>query len=338
MSSRHDERLREARSRAGLHGQQTEEVSSPNAPIQGLALERELVEAPDREFTVAARSQWNMVVHRFFRHKLAVVSLAVFVAVVLFAFGGGALWHYNYQDFTRDYSAGPSLKHPFGTDSSSHDMFAQVLRGTQRSLEIALFVALVATAIGTIYGSIAGFFRGLSDSIMMRIVDLFLTFPVIAVAAILGDQLGAKASGWLWIAIVLAALTWPYVSRVVRGVTLSIREKEYIEASRALGASNARIIARHEVPNVIGPVIVTVTILVATAILAETALSFIGFGVKAPDTSLGLLVFDGQTAVETRPWLFYFPGFFIIVIALSINFIGDGLRDALDPTQTRVRA
>jgi peptide/nickel transport system permease protein len=117
----------------------------------------------------------------------------------------------------------------------------------------------------------------------------------------------------------------------VRGVTLSIREKEYIEAARALGATNRRIIARHVVPNVIGPVIVTITILVATAILTETALSFIGFGVKAPDTSLGLLVFDGQTAVETRPWLFYFPGAFIIVIALSINFIGDGLRDALDP-------
>jgi len=338
MSSRHDERLRSRRPNPGPHSQQTEEVSSPNAPLQGVALERELAEAPDREFTVAARSQWSMVARRFFRHKLAVVSLVVFVAVVLLAFVGGTLWHYNYQDLTGDYSVGPSAKHPFGTDSSSHDTFAQVLRGTQRSLEIALFVAVVATAVGTVYGSIAGFFRGWSDSVMMRIVDLFLTFPTIAVAAILGDQLGPKANGWLWIAVVLAALIWPYVSRVVRGVTLSIREKEYIEASRALGASNSRIIARHVVPNVIGPVIVTITILVAQAILAETALSFVGFGVKAPDTSLGLLVSVNQTAVQTRPWLFYFPGFFIIVIALSINFIGDGLRDALDPTQTRVRA
>ncbi len=338
MSSRPDERMEAERARAGQHTRQTEEVSSPNAPLQGVALERELVEAPDREFTVAARSQWSMVARRFFRHKLAVVSLVVFIAVVLIAFVGGALWHYSYQQYTNDYSVGPSVKHPFGTDSSSHDTFAQVLRGTQRSLEIALFVALVSTAVGTIYGSIAGFFRGVSDSIMMRIVDLFLTFPVIAVAAILGDQLGPRANGWLWIAIVLAALTWPYVSRVVRGVTLSIREKEYIEASRALGASTGRIIRRHVVPNVMGPVIVTITILVAQAILAETALSFIGFGVKAPDTSLGLLVSVNQTAVQTRPWLFYFPGLFIIVIALSINFIGDGLRDALDPTQTRVRA
>jgi peptide/nickel transport system permease protein len=272
------------------------------------------------------------------RHRLAVASLAVFIAVVMLAFVGGTLWHYSYQQYTNDYSLGPSLKHPFGTDSSSHDTFAQVLRGTQRSLEIALFVALVGTAIGTAYGAIAGFFRSIADNFMMRIVDLFLTFPVIAVAAILSDQLGPRANGWLWIAMVLAALTWPYVSRVVRGVTLSIREKEYIEAARALGASNGRIILKHVVPNVMGPVIVTITILVAQAILAETALSFVGFGVKAPDTSLGLLVSQNQTAVETRPWLFYLPGLFIILIALTINFIGDGLRDAFDPTQTRVRA
>jgi len=324
MSSRHDEQV---------------EISSPNAPLQGVALEREVgTGKPEREFTVEARSQLSMVLRRFLRHKLAVISLIVFILVVLLAFVAGNLWHYNYQEYTNDYSMGPSLKHPFGTNSASHDTFAQVMRGTQRSIEIALFVALVATAIGTAYGAIAGFFRGISDNLMMRVVDLFLTFPVIAVAAILAHQLGSKASGWLWVAVVLAALTWPYVSRVVRGVTLSIREKEYIEASRALGASNSRIIIRHVVPNVMGPVIVTITILVAQAILAETALSFIGFGVKAPDTSLGLLVSAGQTAVETRPWLFYFPGLFIILIALSINFIGDGLRDAFDPTQTRVRA
>ena len=195
MSSRPDERVAAERAQAGQHARQTEEVSSPNAPLQGLALERELVEAPDREFTVAARSQWSMVVRRFLRHRLAVVSLAVFIAVVLLAFVGGALWHYSYQQYTNDYSVSPSLKHPFGTDSSSFDTFAQVLRGTQRSLEIALFVAIVSTAIGTIYGAIAGFFRGISDSIMMRIVDLFLTFPIIAVAAILGGHVTVGTSG-----------------------------------------------------------------------------------------------------------------------------------------------
>lgn len=315
------------------------ETPAQGSPLPGLDAGNELApKRPEREFTVEARSQWKLIVRRFLRHRLAVVSLVVFLAIVLVAFVGGALWHYSTSQYTNDYSKGPSLKHPFGTTSDSRDEFALVLRGTQRSLEIALFVAIVSTAIGTVYGAISGFFRGVTDNLLMRVVDLFLTFPVIAVAAVLGDQLGPKANGWLWIAVVLAALTWPYVARVVRGVTLSIREKEYIEASRALGASNSRIIARHVVPNVMGPVIVTVTILVAGAILAETALSFIGFGVKQPDTSLGLLVYAGQTAVETRPWLFYFPGFFIILIALSINFIGDGLRDAFDPTQTRVRA
>jgi peptide/nickel transport system permease protein len=247
-------------------------------------------------------------------------------------------WKYKYNVYTDDNSVGPSLKHPFGTDSTGYDAFAQVLRGTQRSVEIALFVALTSTIFGAIYGAIAGFYRGGFDSALMRLVDVFLTFPIIAVAALLGNTVGQKASGWFFIAVIISALTWPYVSRIVRGVVLSLREKEFVEASRALGASDTRIIFRHLLPNAMGPIIVTVTILVATAILTETALSFIGFGVQAPDTSLGLLVSNAQTAVDTRPWLFYFPGAFIIIIALTINFIGDGLRDAFDPTQTRVRA
>jgi peptide/nickel transport system permease protein len=173
---------------------------------------------------------------------------------------------------------------------------------------------------------------------MMRLVDLLLVFPVIAIAGVLTYTLGSKANGWLYIAAILAFFTWPYVSRIVRGNALSIREKEYIEAARALGATHTRTIIRHVVPNVIGQIIVTVTILMATAILAETSLSFIGLGVQAPDTSLGLLVSAAQPAVQTRPWLFYFPGLFIIIIALTVNFIGDGLRDALDPTANRVRA
>jgi ABC-type dipeptide/oligopeptide/nickel transport system permease subunit len=154
------------------------------------------------------------------------------------------------------------------------------------------------------------------------------------VAAVLA---GNSRGTWWLIALAIAALQWATVSRVVRGVVLSLREKEFIEAARALGATDARIIFRHLLPNAIGPVIVYGTILVAIAILLETALSFLGFGIRAPDTSLGLLVNNARTAVDTRPWLFYFPGLFIIMIALSINFIGDGLRDALDPRQQRVR-
>jgi peptide/nickel transport system permease protein len=170
---------------------------------------------------------------------------------------------------------------------------------------------------------------------MMRIADLILVLPLIAVAAVLGHNFGGT---WWLIALVIAGLSWAYVSRVARGVVLSLREKEFIEAARALGAGDARIIFRHLVPNALGAIIVNATLLVAVAILTETALSYLGFGVRPPDTSLGLLVSQAQTAVQTRPWLFYFPGLFIILIALTINFIGDGLRDAFDPQQKRVRA
>jgi ABC-type dipeptide/oligopeptide/nickel transport system permease subunit len=289
---------------------------------------------PEREFTVAERSQIQLVLRRFRQHRLAVGSLVVFVLLVLLAYVGGALWQYGYGQFTQDYSDPPSLAHPFGTDSAGKDQFAQVLRGTQISLQIAVLVALFSTLVGTVWGAIAGYFGGLVDTIMMRVSDLVLTLPLLAVAAMLAHNFGGS---WWLISLVIAGLYWAYVSRVARGVVLSLREKEFIEAARALGASDARIIFRHLVPNALGSIIVNATVLVALAILLETALSYLGFGVRPPDTSLGILVSEAQTALTTRPWLFYFPGLFIILIALSINFIGDGLRDALDPQQTKVR-
>jgi peptide/nickel transport system permease protein len=165
-----------------------------------------------------------------------------------------------------------------------------------------------------------------------------LTLPYYAAAAAIAFQFGNRANGWIYLAVILAGFAWMVVARIVRGVFLSLREKEYVEAARALGASNRRIIFRHLLPNAVGPIIVNATLVVAAAILAETALSYVGLGIQPPDTSLGQLVAVGQQAATTRPWLFYFPGLFIIVIVLSINFVGDGLRDAFDPTQTRVRA
>ncbi|WP_326829917.1 dipeptide/oligopeptide/nickel ABC transporter permease/ATP-binding protein [Streptosporangium sp. NBC_01810] len=282
----------------------------------------------------AEPGQWRTVIARFRRHRLAVVSLVVLVLVALFAFVGPLLWHYRYDQITPDNSQPPSATHPLGTDSLGHDLLAQVMRGTQQSLLIALSVALGAALIGTVTGIVAGFYRGRTDAVLMRVVDLFLTVPTIAVAAVLGHNFAGE-SGWFLIAAVLAALMWTTVARVVRGVVLGLREREFVAAARSLGASNARIMASHILPNVAGPIIVSVTILVASAILAETALSFIGFGVQPPDTSLGLLIANAQSAVSTRPWLFYSPGVVILLIALSINFIGDGLRDALDPAHTR---
>jgi peptide/nickel transport system permease protein len=291
---------------------------------------------PDREFTVAARSQWQLVLRRFRQHKLAVASLVVLLLVVLFAFVGAAVWHYEPNKFTDDFSAAPSLKHPFGTDSNGADHMAQVMAGTQLSLKIAFFVAIVGTAFGSIYGAVSGFYRGLADTLMMRLVDLVLTIPALAVGALLGKRFG---NNWLLLAVVLAGLLWTGSARVVRGQVLSVREKEFVEAARALGASDRRIIFRHILPNVAGPIIVLFTLLVAAAVLTETALSYLGFGVQFPDISLGSLITAGETAASGgRSWLFYFPGLFIILIALTVNFIGDGLRDALDPTQTKARA
>ncbi|HEX5346069.1 MAG TPA: ABC transporter permease [Pseudonocardiaceae bacterium] len=289
---------------------------------------------PDQELRVAQRSQTQLVARRFRRHRLAMVSLVVLLALVLLAFVGGWLWKYSVADLTPDESVPPSWDHPFGTDAAGHDTFAQVLRGTQISIGIAVLGAVVATVVGTVWGATAGYYGGRLDTAMMRIADLVLTLPFLAVAAVLGHNLGGS---WWLIAAVIAGLYWAYVARVARGVVLSLREKEFVEAARAIGAGDARIIFRHLVPNAFSSIIVNATVLVAIAILLETALSYLGFGVRPPDTSLGLLVSDAQTAVDTRPWLFFFPGLFIIVIALTINFIGDGLRDALDPQQTRMR-
>ena len=295
-------------------------------------------QAPEREFTVARRSQTQMVVRRFLAHKLAVASLVVFLIVVLGSLFGGHFWHFKYADITKEFSTPPSLKHPMGTDDIGHDSFAQILRGAQKSVQIALLVALLSTTFGAIFGAVAGYYRGWIDSLLMRFTDLVLTIPILAILVVLANAVSGQAGSWWLVAIVLAALSWMSIARVVRGVFLSLREKEFVEAARALGASDSRIIFRHLLPNATGAIIVNATVTVAVAILTETALSYIGVGIHPPDTSLGLLVSTGQQAATTRPWLFYFPGLIIVIIALTVNFIGDGLRDAFDPTQTRVRA
>ncbi len=276
-------------------------------------------------------SPLRLAVRRFLRHRLAVGSLAVLLLVALLAFVLPFFWRFKHDQITPENSSPPTPLHPLGTNNLGHDLLAQILRGTQQSLAIALVVATLAVLVGTVVGIVAGYRRGRTDAILMRVVDLFLTVPTIAVAAVLGHNFGSTGGSWVLIALVLAALMWTHVARVVRSVTLELRERDFVAAARTVGASEPSIMLRHILPNVSGPIIVAMTILVASAILAETALSFIGFGVRPPDTSLGLLVASAQSAVTTRPWLFYFPGIVILVIALTINFVGDGLRDALDP-------
>jgi peptide/nickel transport system permease protein len=294
--------------------------------------------APEREFTIERRSQTQMVVRRFLAHRLAVASLILLLLVIIGSLIGGRIWKYNYADITDEFSTPPSLAHPMGTDDIGHDSMARILRGAQKSVQVALLVALLSTTFGAVLGALAGYYRGATDSVLMRFTDLVLTVPAIAILAVLAATLADRAGNWFFIALVLAALLWTYIARVVRGQFLSLREKEFVEAARALGASDRRIIFRHLLPNATGAIIVNATITVAVAILTETALSYLGIGIRPPDTSLGLLIQDGQQAATTRPWLFYFPGLIIIIIALTVNFVGDGLRDAFDPTQTRVRA
>lgn len=288
----------------------------------------------EREFTVRERNQWQQALRRFLRHRLAVGSLSIFLLLVVFAFLGPLVWKYKYTTITPDNSVGPGLGHPFGTDNLGHDLFAEVMRGLQQSIKVALLIAVLATTVGALWGVFSGYYKGLVDASLMRFADLLLTIPQLALAAGLANHFGGT---WWIIGIILGGLSAPYVARVVRGMVLSLREREFIEAARALGASDLRIMLVHLVPNAMAVVIVNATLLVAGGVLGETALSFFGFGIQSPDTSLGLLVQAGQGAALTRPWLFYFPGLFIILFALSVNFIGDGLRDALDPQQTRQR-
>ncbi|MGC4766369.1 dipeptide/oligopeptide/nickel ABC transporter permease/ATP-binding protein [Micromonospora sp. DT46] len=268
---------------------------------------------------------------RFVRHKVGMGALAVLLIVILAAVIVPPLWPYDHTDITPELSQSPSLQHPMGTDTLGRDLFALVLRGMQQSLLIAGSVTIIACVIGVVMGVAAGYFGRFVDAAVMRTVDLVLTLPTIALAAFLGSLVAGKGVSWLGLAMVLGALMWTSVARLVRGVVLGMRELAFIDAARVMGASPIRIMFRHLVPNASDHIVVSGTLMFGVAILAESSLSFLGFGVQPPDTSLGLLVANAQSAVLTRPWLFYFPGLLIVTIVLSVNYVGEGLRDAFNP-------
>ena len=299
--------------------------------------------------TVKARSQRQMVVRRFLRHRLAMTSLAVLIAMILLAYVGLWFWDLPYDQSGTVVNRGVSTidlipwidgdgfalgQHPFGQDNIGRDYFAVTLKGAQGSITVAVLAGLIATTVGAIVGALSGFYRGWVDTVLMRVVDVLFTIPLLLLAAVIGRRYETDDNIFLG-ALIIASLAWLTTARVIRAEFLSIREKEFVEAARALGASNRRIIFKHMLPNVIGSVIVSATLLISAAILVEAALAFLGFGVT--EFSLGQQVQTYRTAFASRPWLFWWPGVFIIIIALTINFIGDGLRDAFDPKQTRVR-
>jgi peptide/nickel transport system permease protein len=293
--------------------------------------------------TTEARKQWQVVIRRFMRHRLAVFGMVMFVFLLLVAFVGGALWKHDYKTTKFPRYAIPSLDHPFGTDLLGADMVAQVIRGLRFSLQIAIIVAVVSTVIGVVLGALAGYKRGWVDSVISRLIDLWLVIPGLVIVVVLARSSfttvpGSTSSNWLVVAIYLSLVFWMQTARVVRGMVLSLREKEFVEAARAMGGSTMRIVFRHILPNTVDVIIVNATLSVALAVLTEAAISFFGLGVQSPDTSLGLLINQNRNELNLHPWLFFIPFAFIIMVSLSINFMGDGLRDALDPRQRRVRA
>lgn len=297
----------------------------------------------DQELVPEAKSYTanQIVLRRFLRHRGAIVSMVAMAVIIVVAFtsiGVGAIPGWWDKDITTAYdkigNGGPTWEHPFGQDTIGKDYFALTMRGTQISLYIAFGVGFISTLIGTVIGAIAGYFRGLVDSLLMRLTDVVIIIPLLAIAAVLARMTGGSLN---LLILALGVLVWTSLARLVRGEVLSLRERDFVMAARAVGTSPVRIIVRHILPNTVGVVTVSATLTIAAAILLETSLSFLGFGVQAPDVSLGSLISDYQGAFLTRPWLFWWPGLMILAIALSVNFIGDGLRDAFDPRQTSTK-
>lgn len=294
-------------------------------------------------------SQGRLVFKRFVGHKPAMISLVLLVLVIGFAmsasgaFGIQGWWKWSYEELLPPVEQGrPTLQlwpfsfgdHPFGQDTVGKDYFAMVMRGVVNSMVVMFILGAVATFIGVVVGAVAGYYRGWVDAVLMRITDIVIIIPIIVIGAVVGSAMGAR--GPVVLALFLGFFAWTGMARLVRAEFLSLREREFVEAARVAGASDARIIFKHILPNAMGIVIVSATLAIAAAILLETSLSFLGYGIQAPDVSLGSLISRNESAFQTRPWLFWWPAVFIVLLSLLVNFVGDGLRDAFDPRQKNV--
>ena len=277
-----------------------------------------------------AATRGRLVVRRFLRRRLAVAGLVVLVVLFAFAFLGPLLspWDHTSKDFAA-FLEPPSARHWFGTTQIGQDVFAQTLRGLQKSLVIGLLTAFFSTAIAAVVGACAGYFGGWVDRALMWLVDLLLVLPAFLILAILSPTFRGRT--WLLFVVLLAGFSWMVTARVVRGLALGLREREFVQAARFLGVAPAAIVFRHLLPNMSSILIIDATINVGGAILAETGLSYFGFGVQPPDVSLGTLIADGTRSALTFPWLFLFSGGLLVLTVLAVSFVGDGLRDAFDP-------
>ena len=287
------------------------------------------VTSPSEEFK--GRSLWSDARRRLLHNRAAVVSFGMLAVIALAAIFGPLLSPYTYDDVSWDFiSTPPDLAsgHYFGTDDNGRDLFVRVMYGGRVSLTVGMVATLVSLAIGVVWGATAGFLGGRIDGVMMRIVDILYSVPFIFFVIMLTVVFGRDI---VLIYVAIGAVSWLDMARIVRGQTMSLKRREFVEAAHAGGVRTAVVIRRHIIPNCLGPVIVYVTLTVPNVILLESFLSFLGLGVQEPQTSWGVLISDGARLMETSPWALIFPAVMLAVTLGCFNFIGDGLRDALDP-------
>jgi peptide/nickel transport system permease protein len=281
---------------------------------------------------------------RFRRHKMAMFGLITLLVLILYSFGGAFFLSESYANYT-DTSLrlqAPSALHPFGTDTVGRDILARTIYGGQISLLIGLTAVLLETFVGILIGALAGYYGGLVDGILMRFTEAVITIPQLFLLLVMAKffagrvpnltLLGRTFSGSVVVIIMIIGLTsWPYLARIVRAEFLSLKEREFVLAAKATGTANMQIIFRHILPNSVAPIVVSATLGVANAILTESYISFLGLGVQPPTATWGNMLDGAYNYIETAPWLWIFPGTLIVLTVLGINFLGDGLRDALDP-------
>jgi peptide/nickel transport system permease protein len=286
------------------------------------------------------RSLWTDARRSFLRHRLATAGAVVFIFLVLATVLGPLIYHVKVSDV--DFAAAtapPSLAHPFGTDDLGQDVLARVLWGGRISIAVGLFAMLISITVGTLVGSLAGFFGGVVDSALMRLTDVFISIPQLPLLLLIiylfrdpiTHRFGTGGGIFLLLVGVIGGLNWMSTARLVRAGFLSVREKEFMQAARCIGVPARRQIVRHILPNVLSPVIVAGTLSVGSAIIAESTLSFLGLGFPPDVPTWGRMLYDAQNYLSIAPWMAIFPGLMIFLAVLSINYVGDGLRDALDP-------
>ena len=292
-----------------------------------------MLKANELEALVQGRSLWSDARLRFMRNKAALLSLCLLSFIALACIAGPWLLPHAFDSADWDaMSIPPGWKnaHFWGTDDAGRDLLVRCLIGGRVSLTVGLLATMASVSIGIVWGATAGFIGGKVDTLMMRVVDMMYAIPYLLIAILLVTILGRE---FYLVVLTITAFSWMDMARVVRGQTLSLRSMEYVEAARAMGVSTTRIIFRHIVPNLLGVVVIYTTVTVPGVILTESVLSFLGLGIQEPMTSWGVLIQDGAKAMEVTPWILLFPAGLLSVTLYCFNFIGDGLRDALDPKE-----